>query len=113
MATATVTNLTSSVLNAPVVGGNQTSPDAVGGNIINPVPFPFGSNGSYAANGASGDSKDLNVHVRDLILRVQPQEPLAPVDELNVMINAGIISLSVATDATEIGEAEKLVISDI
>ncbi len=112
MAIATVTNLTSGVLNAPVVGGNQVSPDAVGGNILRPVPFPFGSNGSYAANGASGDAKDLVVHARDLIVRVQPQESLAPADELNQLINAGVISLSVATDAIEV-DAEKLVIADI
>ncbi len=114
MAIATVTNLTSGVLNAPVVGGNQVSPDAVGGNILQPVPFPFGSNGSYAANGAPGnaDEKSLVVHARDLIVRVQPQESLAPADELNQLINAGVISLSVATDAIEV-DAEKLVIADI
>jgi hypothetical protein len=112
MAIATVTNLTSSVLNAPVVGGNQVSPDAVGGNVLNPVPFPFGSNGSYAANGASGDSKDLKVHARDLIVRVQPQETMNPADELNQLINGGVISLSVATDGDEV-DAEKAVIADI
>lgn len=96
MAVATVTNTSGLVLNTPEVGGSGVSPDAVGGNITRPVPFPFGSNGAYAVAG----SKALPVRERDLVNRQQAQQPSMPADELNEMIQKGWITVAYAGDTS-------------
>lgn len=96
MAVATVTNTSGLVLNALETGGSGVSPDAVGGNVARPVPFPFGSNGSYAIGG----NKVLPVRERDLIVRQQPQQPSMPADSLNEMIQKGWITVAYAADAS-------------
>lgn len=96
MALVTIANTSGLVLNTPEVGGNGVSPDAVGGNITRPIPFPFGSNGAYAV----AASKQLPVRERDLIIRQQPQQPSMPADELNELVQKGWITFTAAVDAT-------------
>lgn len=95
MALLTVTNETSRILNRPETGGNGVSPDAVGGNVLDPLPFPFNANGTIAASG----SKQLGVHARDLSVRQQPQQPMIPADEWAALVQAGTVSLAFAADA--------------
>jgi hypothetical protein len=95
MATALVSNTSGLILNALETGGSGVSPDAVGGNVKRPVPFPFGSNGSYAVGG----SKTLVVRDRDLVNRQQAQQPSMPADEINEMIQKGWITVAYTAEA--------------
>ncbi len=96
MAVATVTNTSGLVLNALEQGLSGVSSDAVGGNVLRPVPFPFNMNGSYAIGG----NKVLPMRERDIIVRQQPQQPEMPADELNNYVQRGWITFAVAADAT-------------
>ena len=98
MAVATVDNVSGLVLNALETGGSGVSPDAVGGNVKRPVPFPFNANGSYPASGST--SKVLVVRERDLVNRQQAQQPSMPADEINEMIQKGWITVSYAPDTS-------------
>lgn len=105
MALLTVTNETSRVLNRPEVGGNGVSPDAVGGNVLDPLPFPFGANGTLGV----GDSLALGIHARDLSVRTQPQQPMIPADEWAGLVQAGIVSLAFAADAQSTDAEDALI----
>ena len=88
--TMAVTNTYSLALNVLETGGNGVSPDAVGGNILRPLPFPFGSNGSLAA-GATSDA--LGIRERDLVNRQQAQQPSMPADEWQDLVQKGWVTL--------------------
>lgn len=105
MAVATVTNTSGLVLNALETGGSGVSPDAVGGNVARPVPFPFGSNGSYAVGG----NKELVVRTRDLINRQQAQQPSMPADEIDALIQKGWLTVAYAEDATSSDTEDALI----
>lgn len=107
MAIATLTNTYTQALNVPEVGGSGVSPDAVGGNVLRPLPFPFNRNGSLA----SLASVDLPVRQRDLIVRQQPQSPSMPADELNNYIQRGWLSVSFAAETAAIQDVEDSLIS--
>ena len=109
MAVATVTNTSGLALNTPETGGYGISPDAVGGNIARPVPFPFGSNGVYAIGG----SKTLPVRERDLIIRQQPQQADLPADELNNYIQRGWLTVAYAAETASVIDTEDNLISSI
>ena len=109
MAVATVTNSSGLVLNALQSGGYGISPDAVGGNVERPVPFPFGSNGSYAV----GASKTLAVRERDLSVRPQAQQPMLPADELNNYVQRGWLTISFAAETASVIDVEDNLISSI
>lgn len=96
MAILAVTNDSSVTLNAPETGGYGVSPDAVGGNISNPLPFPFDRNGSLAA----GDTLTLAVNPRDFVLRQQMQQPAVPAEEWDNLIQKGFISVAVTANPT-------------
>lgn len=108
MALLTVQNETSRVLNRPEVGGSGVSPDAVGGNVLDPLPFPFNANGTLAANGDPGDSKQLGIHARDLSVRTQAQQPMIPADEWAALVQAGVVSLTFAADAQSLDAEDAL-----
>ncbi len=89
-------------LNKKQVGGNQVSPDAVGGNVEFALPFPFNMNGQ----GTNGDGTlatavelpydeylTLGVNLNDLWSRQQPQATFAPSEEWDVMVNAGLVEI--------------------
>ena len=89
MATMAVTNESSVTLNAPQMGGYGVSPDAVGGNVSNPLPYPFNRNGSIAA----GDTKTLGINTRDFTTRELMCQPELPIQEWDMLLQAGTISV--------------------
>ena len=95
--TLEVENLYSEALNVLETGGNGVSPDAVGGNILRPLPFPFGSNGSLAAGATSAA---LGIRERDLVNRQQAQQPSMPADEWQDLVQKGWVGLTFARVAT-------------
>ena len=115
MAVATLTNTSASapggavVLNALQSGGYGISPDAVGGNVARPLPFPFNANGSVA----SAATLVLPVRERDLIVRQQPQQPSMPADELNNYIQRGWITVAVAAETATVLDVEDNFITSI
>lgn len=104
MALLEVTNESARVLNRLEEGGNGVSPDAVGGNVLDPLPFPFNANGSLAV----GASRELPVHGRDFNVRQQMQQPMLPADEWNQMVQAGLVSLSFTYDARSLDPEDML-----
>lgn len=95
MALLEVRNDSGRILNRLEVGGNGVSPDAVGGNVLDPLPYPFNANGPLAASAY----RELGVHARDFSVRPQAQQPMMPADEWNQMVQAGLVSLSFTADA--------------
>jgi len=91
-----VTNDYSEALNILETGGNGISPDAVGGNVLRPLPFPFGANGSLAPAG----TLELGIRERDLVNRQQAQQPSMPADEWQDLVQKGWVSLSFTRVAT-------------
>lgn len=96
MAIATLTNTSGLTLNTPQTGGYGISPDAVGGNIARPLPFPFDRNGALA----DGNDLVLPVRERDLVVRQQAQQPSLPADELQELVQKGWVEVEFAADAT-------------
>ena len=88
----TVTNVATFPINAPITGGFGVSPDAVGGSKSYPLPFPFGHIGTLAASG----TKQLPMHPGDWHHKPVPWLPQAPATEWNQLVQAGIVTLTVA-----------------
>jgi len=92
----TVTNITNTTkaagfaINTPDVGGGGLSPDAQGGNVLYKLPYPFSHIGALAA----GAAKTLPVHVEDMRFKSVPWLPLEPSREWQMLIQAGIVSVS-------------------
>lgn len=97
MAILEITNDSGITLNALQSGGFGISPDAVGGNVANPLPYPFNANGELA----DGDSLTLGINLHDLTSRQQMQQPELPVQEWDMLVNKGWLSLS--WTATQLG----------
>jgi hypothetical protein len=105
----TVTNLTSNQLNYPdyYIGYPGVPPvtSAVGGNLVNPVPYPFDwflftANGIGTPNGTPGTTYEvtLPVHEQDLGWR-HPNFSPQKVEQLwNILIQAGTVSVSFAAE---------------
>lgn len=103
---ATLTNLsTSKTLNAldqQIVGFGAAQTIATGGAYKYPLPHPFNRNGSIAPSG----TKLLSIHPQDFrwmpVIGSNPE----PRDALNVMLQAGDISIGLAdeTPRTDIEE---------
>lgn len=98
MATMTVTNNSSVTLNRPDTGGLGVSPDAVGGNVRDALPYPFSLNGTLAPSA----SKSLPVNARDFTTRSQMQQPALPVEEWNLLVQAGTVTVAVAADPNSV-----------
>jgi hypothetical protein len=89
----TVTNLTATAINTPIVGGAGVSPDAQGGSVFMPLPYPF-SHVTLGANGGGSDSKTLPVHVEDFQYKSVPWLPMEPSREWAALLQKGIVSVS-------------------
>lgn len=90
MATMAVTNDSGITLNALQQGGYGVSADAVGGNVANPLPYPFNANGELD----DGDTLTLGVNLHDLFVRQQMQQPELPQQEWDLLIQKGWLSVS-------------------
>jgi hypothetical protein len=103
----TVTNLSTLTLNAPIVGGNGVSADAVGGSRANPLPFPF-SHIVLAPTGTTvvvdgktwADHSDMPVHMEDMRKSI-PWLPLEPSREWQMLVQKGLVSVSFAVETGE------------
>lgn len=91
----TVTNVSASTINTPATGGFGVSSDAVGGNKTVPLPFPFGHIGPLAASG----TKQLPMHPSDWHYKSVPWLTFEPATEWNQLVNAKIVTLTVADQA--------------
>lgn len=98
MALMTVTNTSGVTLNRPDVGGYGVSPDAVGGNVLDPLPYPFDRNGELA----DADTRTLAVNVRDFSTRMQMQQPSLPANDWDALLQKGYITASFTDDADAI-----------
>lgn len=102
----TVTNTSGGTLNALESGGSGVSPDAVGGNVSKPLPYPFSHIGSLAAAG----SKQLPMHPADWHHKSIPSLPHTPATLWNQMVQAGQVTLTVADQAGVRDSEEKFLI---
>lgn len=95
---ATVTNLSSSktlnALDQQIVGLGAAQTIATGGAYKYPLPHPFNRNGSIAPLA----SKLLSIHPQDFRWMPTMGSNPEPRDALNLMIQAGDISVSLAAE---------------
>jgi hypothetical protein len=109
----TVTNLTANQLNYPdFYYGYPGSPpvtSAVGGNLVNPVPYPFNwfvfqPNGTGSVDGTPGTTYEvqLPVHEEDLGMLHPNFGPLKVETLWNILIQAGTVSVSFASESASI-----------
>lgn len=99
----TVTNVSGVTINTPSTGGFGISSDAVGGSKTYPLPFPFGHIGPLAALG----TKQLPMHPGDWHHKPVPWLPQSPATEWNQLVQAKIVTLTVA-DQTVVADSEEL-----
>ena len=102
----TVTNVSGVTLNALESGGSGVSPDAVGGNVKLPLPYPFGHIGALAAAG----TKELPMHPADWSHKAVPSLPQAPSTLWNQMVQAKQVTLTVADQTGVMDSEEKYLI---
>jgi hypothetical protein len=97
-----VTNLKSYAINAPDVYAG-----AVGGNVVNGLPHPFGWIGPMAKNGDSGYQKTLAMLPSDLGKREAVNGSAQTAGEKwQQLVQAGVVSLTYTaqTDTTSVEE---------
>jgi len=95
---ATVTNTSGVVLNAldqQIVGYGAAQTVATGGAVKNPLPHPFNKNGSIAVGG----NKLLSVHPQDFRYVPTMGSNPEPRDAINLMIQAGQVTVAFAAEA--------------
>jgi len=100
----TCTNLTARTINQPdtltiTVPNSTASLQAVGGNITDPVPYPFNTF-SFAPNGQTGYFQTLPVNERDLSRKSSAWAPHLPSEQWNRLVAAGVVSLVVSGPVT-------------
>jgi hypothetical protein len=99
----TVTNATTRTINKPdfYLGypGVPGVTSAVGGNVTDALPHPFGHIGPLA----SGANLQLPVHPRDWRYKAVPWLPQEPGEQWNQLVKSGIVTLAFATEVTTAG----------
>jgi len=95
----TVTNVTNTAggqlfpgvtINTPDTGLSGVSADAVGGNKLYALPYPFSHVGPIAA----GAAVTMVVHVEDMRRMSVPWLPLEPSREWQMLVQKGIVSVA-------------------
>ena len=99
----TVTNTSGGTINNLITGGSGLSSDAVGGSKNKPLPYPFGHIGSLA----NGGTKQLPMHPADWHYKSVPWLPMEPATEWNQLVQAGVVTLTVA-DQAGVKDSEEL-----
>lgn len=93
----TVTNLKSYSINTPDVYPGTA---AVGGNVNNGLPHPFGWVGPLTANGTAGDHSVQALHPSDLYFReVMNGSAQTAWEKWQQMIQASVVTLGLAIQA--------------
>ena len=113
MAIATLTNTSGGVLNKLDVheGGSL----AVGGQVKDPLPYPFNWVGQTAASGdvglADAGTAVYAMHPQDFNYKPLLWKALAPIDEMKQMLMAGQVTLTFAaeTDSAAVHKEELLI----
>lgn len=77
-------------INTPDTGLAGVSADAVGGNKLYPLPYPFAHIGPLAA----GATKTLPIHVKDFARMSVPWLPLSPSTEWQMLVQKGIVTIT-------------------
>lgn len=101
MAILAITNTSGITLNALQQGGYGISPDAVGGNVANPLPYPFNANGALD----DSDTMTMGIALHDLSMRQQMQQPELPLQEWDMLVQKGWLSLAWTATAMGIEDA--------
>lgn len=102
-----VTNLLSTQLNyLDYYYGYPGSPpvtNAIGGNLVNPVPYPFDWYQPFPANGVTGYNPTFAVHPEDWGF-VHPNFGPQKVSTLwNILVQAGTVSIAFSAETTVSG----------
>jgi hypothetical protein len=104
-----ITNLSGRVLNALEQGGSGVSPDAVGGNRKDPLPYPFDK-----VVLAIGASKTLPVRLADMRRQLTSfGKEVLPHEEWNRMVQSGLVSVTYAPETSSGDQEEQLVAADV
>jgi hypothetical protein len=90
-----VTNLLTTPINTPIIGGNGISPDAQGGSKFMPLPYPF--NDVVIAGSATVTRP---VHLDDMRYKSVPWLPLEPSREWASLVQRGIVSIAFSHSAS-------------
>jgi len=101
----TVTNASAGDINYPDTYTAGTGPSGVvatGGNVRIPLPHPFGHIGTLASAG----TKQLPMKNRDWRYKRVPWLPMEPSIEWQMLVQAGIVTLAVATETGNRDEEE-------
>jgi hypothetical protein len=101
----TVTNTSGRALNGldTITGGTgPASLLAVGGARKDPLPYPFGHIGELAIAAA----KVLPMHTRDWRYKSVPWLPQEPSIEWQQLVQAGVVTLGVATETDAVDEED-------
>lgn len=75
---------------------------AQGGNVTDPLPYPFGHIGTLAI----GAAKTLPMHLRDWHHKSVPWLPMDPSREWQQLVQAGVVSMLVGVEAFRRDEEE-------
>lgn len=106
------TNVTTRTINNPdfYLGypGVPGVTSAVGGNVTDPLPYPFSHVGPVGAGLAAGATVGnptgaLPVHPRDWRYKGVPWLPQEPGEKWNQLVKSGIVTLAMATEVTTAG----------
>lgn len=93
----TVTNVSGRIINTPATGGYGVSPDAVGGAIADPLPYPADKSGPLAIGGHF----DLPMHSEDMQYKAVPWLPMEVSRLWQQLVNAKIVTISFAADSAD------------
>lgn len=112
----TVQNQLSRAINAADTVSNQLTGGpadlvATGGNLTDPLPYPFNLAGELAALGGA-DSIQLGVHPADFRRQHVLWRALEPAGEWNQMIQAGTVTFAIAAE-TDRTDTEELFITAV
>jgi len=83
---------------AQYLPGNPAGLVATGGNVVQPLPFPFDQVGELAANGLAGDDVQRAMHPSDFRRQHNLHKPMEPREEWNQIIQAGIVTFVIASE---------------
>jgi hypothetical protein len=101
----TITNTSGRTINTPdqITGGvGPAALLAEGGNVTDPLPYPFGHIGPLADSA----TKQLPMHNRDWRYKGVPWQPMEPSKEWQQLVQAGVVTMTVATETANRDEEE-------
>lgn len=103
-----VTNSSGRAINVLETMTGGVGPSALyaqGGNVTDPLPYPFAHVGTLAI----GAAVELPVHVRDWRYKSVPWLPMEPSTEWQHLVQAGIVSLLISGEVGDRDEEDNFV----